>query len=79
MLKYLNFGGFLLSEKRNSIFAGNLKNCVGVENELNVITVRYNIIFVLFSKRKSWKNPVFMGVMRALQKGQRIEFNEIIT
>ena len=62
MLKYLNFGGFLLSEKRN----GNLKNCVGVENELNVITVRYNVIFVLFSKRKSWKNPVFMGVMRAL-------------
>ncbi len=47
MLKYLNFGGFLLSEKRNSIFAGNLKNCVGVENELNVITVRYNVIFAL--------------------------------
>ena len=55
-----------MSEKRNSIFAGNSKNCVGVENELNVITVRYNVIFVLFSKRKSWKNPVFMGVMRAL-------------
>ena len=55
-----------LGEKKNSIFAGNLKNCVGVENELNVITVRYNVIFVLFSKRKSWKNPVFMGVMRAL-------------
>lgn len=65
-MKYLNFGGFLLSEKRDRIFDSNLSFEVTLKNKQDVITERYSVIFFAIARVEELKNAVFIGVTRVL-------------